>query len=219
MKSLVERLLALDSCAVSDAMDSLGLAGAVPGLVRRTGTRRIAGPVRTVKLAAGKPPGGSKQHLGTQAIEAAAPGDIIVVEQATGVEASGWGGVLSNAAMVRKVAGVIVEGPARDIDEAAELDFPIYSRRVTCITARGRIYEAASAVPIVVGGVPVAPGDYALADGSGAVFIPADTIEQVIGIAESIAERERLMTRDVHAGAPVGSVMGTNYETMLEMKL
>ena len=84
MESLAERLQALDSCAVSDALDSLGLPGAVPGLVRQTSMRRIAGPVRTVKLAAGKPPGGSKQHLGTQAIEAAAPGDVIVVEQATG---------------------------------------------------------------------------------------------------------------------------------------
>ena len=218
MRSLTERLQALDSCAVSDALDSLGLPGAVPGLLRQTGAHRIAGPVRTVKLAAGKPPGGSKQHLGTQAIEAAAPGDIIVVEQATGVEASGWGGVLSNAATIRKVAGVIVEGPARDIDEAAELGFPIFARRATCITARGRVHEEASGGPIRVGAVEVREGDYVIADGSGAVFVGADRIEDVLHAAETIAERERLMTVDVRAGTPVGTVMGTSYETMLEGK-
>lgn len=218
MGSLAERLQALDSCAVSDALDSLALPGAVPGLLRQTSSRRIAGPVRTVKLAAGKPPGGSKQHLCTHAIEAAAPGDIIVVEQATGVEAAGWGGVLSNAAKIRRIAGVIVEGPARDIDEAAELDFTIFARRATCITARGRVYEEASGVPIMVGAVRVAQGDYVIADASGAVFIDEARVEEVLRIAERIAGRERLMTRDVRDGAPVGTVMGTSYETMLEGK-
>lgn len=218
MASLTERLQVLDSCAVSDALDSLGLPGAVPGLLRQTSARRIAGRVRTVKLAAGKPPGGPKQHLCTHAIEAAAPGDVIVVEQSTGVEAAGWGGVLSNAAKIRKIAGVIVEGPARDIDEAAELDFPIFSRRVTCITARGRVYEEASGVAIKVGEVSVAEGDYVIADASGAVFVAAERIDEVVRVAETIAERERLMTVDVRGGIPVGTVMGTSYETMLEGK-
>ena len=218
MASLSERLQALDSCAISDALDSLGLAGAAPGLQCRTGSRRIAGRVRTVKLAAGRPPDGPGQHLCTHAIETAEPGDIIVVEQATGVEAAGWGGVLSNAAKMRGIAGVVVEGPARDIDEAAELDFPIFSRRATCVTARGRIYEVATAVPIEVGGLRVDHGDYVIADGSGAVFISADRAQEVVRVAEVIAQRERLMTQDVRSGEPVGTVMGTSYETMLERK-
>lgn len=215
--NLTDRLLGLDSCAVSDAMDRLELSGAVPGLLRLTVTARIAGPVLTTKLAAGKA-AGSTRHLGTQAIEAAAPGDIIVMEQSTGVEAAGWGGVLSNAAQERGIAGVIVEGPARDIDEAAELGFPVFARRATCITARGRVYEEAFGVTVRVGDVSVSPGDYVIADGSGAVFVPRDRIEEVVATAEMIAERERLMTLDVRAGRPVGAVMGTDYENMLERK-
>src|SRR4051812_4638401 len=77
--SLVDRLLRLDTCSVSDALDKLGLAGAVVELGALTARRRVAGPVRTVKLGApieGLP----KRHLGVGAIMAAEAGDVIVVE-------------------------------------------------------------------------------------------------------------------------------------------
>jgi len=214
--SFATRLSMLDSCAISDALDSLGLAGAATGLARLTTDTRIAGSVLTVKLAAGNPPEGSSQHLATRAIEAANPGDVIVIEQSTGIDAAGWGGVLSNAAQTRKIAGVIVEGPARDIDEAAALDFPVFARKATCITARGRVYEQAFNMPVTVGGIEVSPRDYVIADASGVVFIANDRVEEVITAAEKLAAREELMTRDVRAGHPVGAVMGVDYETMLE---
>lgn len=211
-----DRLAMIDACALSDAMDRLSLAGAVTGLRRVATTKRIAGRVTTVKLAAGVAPGGSHRHLCTGAIEAAARGAVVVVEQATGVDAAGWGGVLSNAAAVRGLAGVIVEGPARDVDEADELGFPVFARRTTCRTARGRVYEESFDTPIRVGEVVVNAGDYVVADASGAVFIPAARVAEVLGVAETIVARERLMTRAVRDGQPVGVVMGTDYEKMLE---
>ncbi|MDE0004764.1 MAG: hypothetical protein OXQ29_18905, partial [Rhodospirillaceae bacterium] len=89
--SLVDRLAALDTCAVSDALDSLGVGGAVSGLKRRSTSATIAGCVRTIKLAAGKPEGGSGSHLGTHTIVESSAMDVIVVEQRTGIEAAGWG--------------------------------------------------------------------------------------------------------------------------------
>ena len=77
------------------------------------------------------------RHLCTAAIEAAAPGDIIVVEQSTGLDAASWGGNLALGAKMRGVAGVIVEGPARDIDDCRKLDFPVFARSHTARTARG----------------------------------------------------------------------------------
>src|SRR5271170_118815 len=90
---LLDRLSRLDSCAVSDAMDRLGLAGAVSGLEPRSIARRIAGRVRTVRLgpAEGK---SAPRHLCTTAVEAADAGDVIVIEQRTRIEAAGWGGIL-----------------------------------------------------------------------------------------------------------------------------
>ncbi len=213
---LVARLEKLDACAVSDALDSAGLKGAHSGLPRRSTRKRIAGTVQTVKLHAKAPEGGSKRHLGTAAIEASDNLTVIVVEQRTGIDCAGWGGVLASAAHAKGIRGVIMEGPARDIDEYEDLGFPVFSRYTTPHTARGRVWEEAFGIPVQVGDSSVSPGDYVIADGSGVVFIPAARIEEILQIAEMIAEKERLMTRDVLAGKPVSLVMGTNYENLLK---
>ena len=212
----IARLEKLDACAVSDALDSFKLKGAHSGLPRRSTRQRIAGTVQTVKLHAMEPDGGSKRHLGTAAIESADNLTVIVVEQRTGIDCAGWGGVLANAAKAKGVRGVIMEGPARDIDEYEEIGFPVFSRYTTPHTARGRVWEENFGIPVLVGDSMVRPGDYVIADGSGVVFIPQGQIAQVLLVAEKVAEKERLMTLDVLAGKPVSEVMGTNYETMLQ---
>jgi regulator of RNase E activity RraA len=177
---------------------------------------RIAGRIVTVKLGPSDPATRSTRHLGTAAIESAERGEVIVVEQSTGIDAAAWGGVLSNAAQLKGLAGVIVEGPARDIDEALELGFPVYARAVTCRTARGRVQELATGGPLLVGGVSVANGDYVLADSSGIVFLPAERASAILEAAEAIAAREAAMTRELRAGADVSRVMGASYESMLK---
>lgn len=213
---LITRLAALDSCAIADALDSLSLPPAVSGIRRLSTNRKIYGRVITVELAAGKPEGGSKQHLCTRAIEAAGAGDIVVVQQSTGIDAAGWGGVLSTGASLAKLGGVIIEGPARDIDEAIMLDFPVYARNSTPRTARNRIHERNYNCPVMVGEVQVLPGDFVLADSTGIVFIPAARIAEVLETAERIASREQLMVADLRKGAAITGVMGKNYETMLD---
>ena len=210
---VLERLRALDVCAVSDALDRLKLPASVSGLVPQTLRARIAGRVATVKFAAGSKTGA--RHACTAAVEAAEPGGIVLVEQRTGVDAAGWGGILSRASIARGLSGAIVDGSARDIDEALEVGFPVYARGCTARTARGRIFEADTACPVMIGEVTVNPGDYALADSSGVAFIPAAEIERVLDAAEAIAAREAAMTKDVQAGQPVSQVMGASYEHML----
>src|SRR5262245_27524639 len=208
MSDVLARLAELDACAASDALDRLGLPGAVTGILRQTTTRRICGRVITVKMGRddGQPP--SSRHLGTTAIESAQPGDIIVMEQRTGLDAACWGGNLSLGAKLRQVAGVIVEGPAHDIDEAREYDFPVFARSVTSRTARGRIVEVATSVPITVGDVAVNPGDFVVADGSGVVFVAHGDVGRVLEAAEAVLARERAMVAALRAGTPISQVMG-----------
>lgn len=215
MSDFVARLQKLDSCAVSDALDKLGLKGEVTGIHRYTTEQRIAGRVLTVKLdrTEGRT---NTRHLCTAAIEAANPGDIIVVEQSTGLDAASWGGNLAIGAKMRGVAGVIVEGPARDIDDCRKLEFPVFARTHTARTARGRIVEVATGEPITVGDVTVSPGDYAIADGSAVVFITQNEIARVLETAEAITMREEAMAQALREGVPISQVMGTNYETMLK---
>jgi regulator of RNase E activity RraA len=215
-KELLDRLENLDTCAVSDALDSLGVAGAVTGLIRRSTTSRISGRVKTVTLSAGKSPGRVKNHLGTRSIEAATEEDIIVVEQRSGIDAAGWGGLLAAAAKVKGIRGIIVEGPARDVDEFEELGLPVFSRSTTPRTARGRIYESAVNVAVRVGEITVDPSDFVIADGTGVVFIPRTIAKEVIERAEQITNQERLMNKAVIAGNPVTKIMGITYEDLLK---
>ena len=216
MDDLAARLSRLDACAVSDALDKLGLSGVVTGIPRLTTDRRISGRVVTVKLEKDEGRPAASRHLGTTAIEAAQAGDVIVLEQRTGIDAACWGGNLSLAAQLRGVAGVVIDGPARDADEARGYDFTIFARSATSRTARGRIVETGTNVPIVVGDVQVSPGDFVVADGSAVVFVAAADIERVLDAAEIVADRERQMVAGLREGLAPSQVMGRNYETMLK---
>jgi len=215
-ESYVQRLRRLDCCAVSDALDKLRLPGTVTGLPQRSGSGRIAGRAITVKLGAGAPPPGPVRHLGCTAIEQAGPEDIIVVEQRTGVEAGSWGGLLSLGAKVRGVAGVVADGPVRDIDEAIDFGFPVFSRALTAFTARSRVVEQGTNVAVQIGNVTVEGGDYVVADRSAVIFIAARDIERVLEAAEAIVRKEAVMAKAILAGTPIGEVMGGNYEHMLK---
>ncbi len=210
-----ERLAKLDTCAVSDALDKLGIRGVVVGLRPLSVRKRIAGRAVTVRLKS-KGSETSTRHLGAGAIEAAEPGNVIVVDHRQRADAAGWGGILSTAAKARGISGVVVDGACRDIDESRDLEFPVFGRSAVPLTARGRVVEDCFNEPIEVGDITVAPGDLVLADSSGVVFLAADRAEEVIQAAEEIAAREAAMTKAVLAGEPVSAVMGKSYETMLE---
>lgn len=212
--SAVDRLSKLDACAVSDALDKLGASGTVNGIAPLTGPVKISGRVVTVKLvAAGNAT--PKRHLCTAAVEAAEPGNVIVVEHHARDDCAGWGGILSTAAKTRGIAGTIVDGLARDIDESREAGYPVFARGTTPSTARGRIVEQDWNVAVSIGGVDVEPGDLVIADGSGVVFIASDQLDETLVAAEAIAARERAMAAAIRKGKPVSQVMGGDYETML----
>ena len=73
--------------------------------------------------------------------------------------------------------------------------------------------------PIKVGEIEVKPGDYAIADGSGVVFISAENIERVVASAEEHFAREAAMAQALREGKPITEVMGANYENMLRNRL
>ncbi|MGU7784802.1 RraA family protein [Burkholderia sp. PU8-34] len=212
----VRRLRRLDCCAVSDALDKLDMPGVVSGLPQRSGTGRIAGRAVTVKLGTGAVPPGPPVHLGCTAIEQAGDENVIVVEQRSGIDAGCWGGLLSLAAKVRGVAGVVADGPVRDIDEAVACDLPVFCAATTARTARGRVVEKGTNVPVRIGDITVDAGDYVIADNSAVIVIRAADIERVLDVAETIVAKEAAMAKAILAGTPVGRVMDSNYEHMLK---
>lgn len=211
----VERLARLDTCAVSDALDSLGRAGAVHGIHRAWPCPRIAGRVITVRLRAPEADEPPNRHLGAAAIERAVPGDLILMAVGGRTDAAAWGGLLSQAAVLKGVAGVIVDGACRDIDDSRELGFAVYARAAVPTTARGRIVEEATGVPVEVSGVTVQTGDLAIADGSGVVFVAREAEQEVLARAERLSARESLMAAELRGGRSVLEVMDASYESML----
>lgn len=214
---LINRLGRLDTCVVSDALDALNKRGAVIGLRPMWEGAKVAGRAMTVGLAPYPPrsEADKKVHLGVEAIEAAEPGSVIVVDNAGRTEMGCWGGLLSLAAQCNGVAGVVLDGACRDVDEARQLGFPAFARAPIQRTARARVYQETFGQPIRVAGIPVETGDFVLADGSGVVVLSADDAEEVIVKAEELAEREARMQEGLRAGRRPSEVLGANYQGML----
>ena len=216
MTEAVARLRRLDSCAVSDACDRLGIEARVSISARPlTGPACIAGRAVTVELG----PAGSAtatRHLCAAATDASDRDTVIVVAHQGRTDSAGWGGNLSRAARQRGAAGTIVDGAARDLDESIEIGYTVFASGATPRTARGRTHEKTWGEPVDFDGITVAHGDYVIADSTGVVFIPQDRIDAVLESAEAIAATEAAMAKRIDAGEPVTQVMGANYEGMLE---
>ena len=215
---LLARLAKLDTCAVSDALDRLGLRGATFGIRPLWSCPRIVGRAVTVKI---KPAGleKPKQHLGTAAIEAAQPGDIIVIDSGGRADVSAWGGLLSLASKTKGLSGVVIDGACRDIDESREVGFPVYARAVIPMTARGRVVQDSFNQEIQFAGVQVHPGDLVIADGSGVVFIAREKEREAIQEAEAVAQQEAGMAEGIRQGLSVVEVLEKlGYESMLVKK-
>jgi 4-hydroxy-4-methyl-2-oxoglutarate aldolase len=217
-EALIERLLKLDTCAVSDGMDRLGLKGATFGVRPVWPCPKIVGRAVTMKI---KPAGldKPKHHLGAQAIVAANAGDIIVIDNGGRPDTSCWGGLLSLAARTKGISGVVIDGACRDVDESRDVGFPVYARGAVPMTARGRIMQESFNLEIEFAGVQVHPGDLVMADGSGVIIIPRQKEEDVVKEAEIVAATEARMAEGVRQGLSVLEVLEKlGYEQMLDKK-
>src|SRR5262245_60268175 len=215
---IIERLAKLDTCAVSDALDSLNLKGATWGVRPMWPCPRIAGRAVTMKI---KPAGLDQpsQHLGTAPIEAAKPGDIIVIDNSGQLQFSCWGGLLALSAKLKGLSGVVIDGASRDIDEARELEFPVYARGAVPMTARGRVVQDSYNQEIQFAGVQCRPGDLILADGSGVVIIAREKENEVVTAAEAIYAKEQEMAAGIRKGySGLEMLEKLGYEEMLKKK-
>ena len=203
---LLDRLAALDTNTVSDALDFLGIKGATAGLRPLWNCPKIVGRASTVLLG---PKGDNLPtvHLITPVVERIDSDDRVLVI-AGGLEGiSCWGDTLANAAVSKRVRGTVIDGFSRDIDGNASIGYPVFGRGVTMISARNRVVQIDSAVTITVAGVEVSEDDYVIADNCGTVFVPQAAIEQVVTIGERITRRQNAMVDAVRAGRSVAEVM------------
>jgi 4-hydroxy-4-methyl-2-oxoglutarate aldolase len=215
-RSYRSRLERLCTTNLSDAMDVLGIRGAVIGIRPMFDCPKVIGRAVTIKItAAGMTK--SKRHLGVEAIASAEPGDVIAIDNRGDINNNCWGEVLACAAMVKGVGGVIVDGAARDLDACREMAFPVYARGAVPITARGRIMQEAYNCMIRLGDVQVRPGDIIVGDVNGVVVICEERLDDVVREAEALMDKEEQMKADLLAGMDVLEMdRKYSYEQMLK---
>lgn len=210
----VDRLSRLDTNTVSDALDFLGLEGATFGLRPLWDCPKIVGRASTVRVGP-KLDATPSTHLLTPVIDAIATDDRVLVISGGTAGVSCWGDILANASVRKQIRGTVIDGVSRDIDGSREVDYPVYGRGVTMISARNRVVQLESGQPLEMCGVIVSQDDYVIADNCGTVFVPAARISEVLDLAERIQRRQNLMVQAVRAGKPVSEVMhDTQFESI-----
>ena len=205
---LIGRISSLATSTLANALDIYGLHNNVIAHIKAVAPGfRFAGPAVTVKESAGEHGDYTSDDFAVGAmIDAARSGDIIVVD-AAGAQCSTWGGMASLAAKLKGVAGLMVDGAVRDLEEMIEFEFPVFARHLVPTTGRLRLKVEAINVPITIDGVAVAPGDIIAADGTGAVCLPGAQAEVIIALAENMARDDNAAVEDLRAGLSFSEAM------------
>lgn len=135
-------------------------------------------------------------------INACAPGDVLVYA-ARGVDAWLIGDNVVTLCKHRKLAGVVVDGAARDIDALAELDFATFVRGASASPYSHEIRLTSIDTPATVAGATVSPGDIVTGDSDGVVVVPAAAVEELLFQLEHLLDADTRLGEAVEADAPL----------------
>ena len=188
--AILDRARALATATLGDALDAHGVAGVMSGIVRRTGSGRIAGYAQTMQEQVG--PFGSfefKDFAVGPAFDAASKDTVLVVDMGS-ADVSTFGGLAALTLQMRQAAGAVVDGGCRDIEEIAQIGLTVASRSVTPRTGKGRLRIVSRGEPVTCGGVSVRQDDLVVADDTGIAVIPQNRIEAVLQTAEEFDRRD-----------------------------
>lgn len=148
-----------------------------------------------------------------KAIEIMPAGHVLVADT-HGLDVSGTlGDILVARLKVRGVAGVVSDGPMRDIKELENIDLPVFCRGNAAPPSYASMLAADAQVPIGCGGVAVFPGDIVIGDEDGVVILPAAIAEEV---ARDAVEQDRLeayVRQRIEGGDSIVGVYPPNEKT------
>jgi 4-hydroxy-4-methyl-2-oxoglutarate aldolase len=123
-----------------------------------------------------------------RAIELCEPGGMLMVN-GWGVAVGYWGEILTAAAQFQGIAGVVIDGGARDVDALRDRGFPVFARTIGMRGAAKRS-PGETGQRAQVGGAMVEPGDVVVADADGVLIVRRSTVADVTAAAEKRARDE-----------------------------
>lgn len=177
-------LTELRDLGVATCFEAGGALGAMdPGIHAMWPGARACGPAFTVRC---HPGDNLPIH---RSLEFVSAGDVLVV-QVSGMLGGYWGGILTTAAQIKGVAGLVIDGGVRDSEEIERLQFPVFARGTGVFrTVKHELGELN--VPLMIGGVLVDPGDVILADGDGVMSIAQPRVTEVLEASRQREATER----------------------------
>lgn len=140
-----------------------------------------------------------------EAIDMAEEGDVIVID-AGGVGPAVWGELATNSCVIKKVAGVVIYGGVRDVEEIKRMKLPVFTK-VICPEAGEPKGLGEINVPVRISGYTVRPGDWLVGDRDGVVLIPSERIVEIANRAMDVFERENRIRKEIKDGGTLSSVM------------
>ena len=142
-----------------------------------------------------------------KAVVLAQPGDVLVINCGGYLNAGVFGEMLALSCMARGIAGVVIDGSCRDVNDLIELGFPTFVRGVN---PRGTIKDTCGAVggEVLCGGVTVRSGDVVVGDCDGVVVIPQEEAEEILDKALAKKKREDEMRPLLRAGGTTAELLG-----------
>jgi 4-hydroxy-4-methyl-2-oxoglutarate aldolase len=192
----VERARKLDTTALSDAMDRLGIAGQCLGIKPLDHSFRTAGRAFTILYGPAAKPAGTVGDF----IDDIAPGSVVVIDNGGRENATVWGDIMTMVAHRRGLAGTVIDGACRDTHLALSLGYPMFSRSYSMRTGKDRVQLDGVNTPVNIGDARVNPGDLVRGDSDGVVVIPREHENEVLAAAEEIDAKEEQIRRFVQDG-------------------
>ena len=181
---LVKAFLEVPASNVGDVMERNSAMNPRIHLVSSPKAQMAAGPAFTVKVRAGD------NLMIHAALNFCHEGDMVVVSNEGDQTRALLGENMMAYLMIqKKVAGIILDGPIRDIDEIGKWDFPVYC---TGTTPGGPYKDGPGEinVPISCGEISVNPGDIILADPDGVVVIPRKDAPGILDAAIKFRDKD-----------------------------
>lgn len=194
----------LYSAVLSDSLDAVGITNQAmtPAIRPLDETLKMCGRARTgiYMEVAQVEPGENPYELEIAIVDDLKPGDVAVFACGGSTRIAPWGSLLSTATTVRGAAGCVTDGFVRDILEIRRLKLPVFHGGIAPLDSKGRGQIAAVDVPVLCGGVRVAPGDLVFGDADGVVVVPQAVEADVLKVAFDKINGESHSMRELQAG-------------------
>ncbi|MDO5853153.1 MAG: 3-hexulose-6-phosphate synthase [Thermoplasmata archaeon] len=194
---LFEAFARVSTCNISDAFHKQGvMTGILPQSLKHR--QKMVGRALTVQTTNGdwaKP---------VEAIDRAKKGDVLVVDVG-GAPVAVWGELATHSAMIMGVAGIVIDGAIRDIDDIRDLEFPAFSRTVAPCAGEPKGYGGIG-IEVTVGGQRVRTGDWIVGDESGIIVIPKEMAVEVANRSLDVHERENRTREEIDRGSTLSKV-------------